>query len=152
MVAMLNQMSELWSIGPLLCFFLRGGGGGREREKTFNLISHSWLLALGVQPTVLTRSLKWLFSSCRYCSHLHLTETMVCSIHIDLKGREETSETVGKDAKGILYQTTGSGQPVVKVLLAVVQTASREGFHQPGPHGEHVIPYDVVGGVFIILW
>ena len=65
-----------------------------------------------------------------------------CSIHMDLEGGEETAETVGKDAKGVLHHTTGSGQPVVEDLLAVVQTASREGFHQPGPHGERVIPYD----------
>lgn len=41
---------------------------------------------------------------------------------------------------------------VVEDMLAVDQTASREGFHQPGPHGERVIPYDAVGGIYIIPW
>lgn len=57
---------------------------------------------------------------------------------------------VCQNAKSILYNPTGPGQPVVKNPFRTRHGAGAEGFHEPRPERERIIAHNMVWNGYII--
>ena len=80
--------------------------------------------------------------------------------HDDLRHRlrsllhrgEDHTEPVGQNAKGVLHDSSGSGQAVVEDPFFHAHVPPRERLHHPGAECEGVIIDDKERHVFIVMW